>query len=80
MAPKAGFQESGKAGMLIYMRQVRRESTISTALKFGYTALTRKPEWEKGSQIETCEPLSLLVAGARFDRCLTSPIRLTGLR
>ncbi len=80
MAPKTGFQESGKAGMLIYRRRVPRESTISTALKFGYTAVTREPERTKGSQIETCEPLSLLVAGARFVRCLTPAVRLPGLR
>ena len=36
-------------------------------MESGYTGGTQEPEWDKGSQIETCEPLSLLVAGAGFE-------------
>ncbi len=38
-----------------------------TTARKPYTAPTREPEWEKGSQIKTCEPLSLLVAGEGFE-------------
>jgi hypothetical protein len=45
-----------------------------------YAAATREPEWDKGLLRIACKPLSLLVAGARFDRCLAPTIRFSGLR